>query len=225
MQCPKLAQWRAQYARNAHSLMEMLDAAKRVTSGQYRGYTVAELEARYAEYHRYAAMTDTELRAHLNRLRSRARDRTQRYPTEPTTMTNTTNDTPRTGDAIVADARERGERAGRAAASWKFDGNTTERTYADFVRAYDDGDPMILDIYAPPAWLSGEWAGESVPELLSVILRVRGIVGDLIDEYKAVEGDPHDDYSTETICEAYEQGADAAYWAELETTARRALEK
>jgi hypothetical protein len=60
-----------------------------------------------------------------------------------------------------------------------------------------------------PAWLSGEWAGESVREL----------VGDLIDVVAsryALDGLAQDGADAEAwaaICEAYEQGADTAFVA------------
>ena len=57
--------------------------------------------------------------------------------------------------------RERAERAGRAAgkaaASWYFDGNTTEATYAAVARGIADCDPQIMD-GLPCLDLSGQWA-------------------------------------------------------------------
>jgi hypothetical protein len=49
---------------------------------------------------------------------------------------------------MTAQIEELGRSAGRRAASWVFDGNTTERTYAAVLRGIEDGDPVILDRYA-----------------------------------------------------------------------------
>ena len=52
---------------------------------------------------------------------------------------------------------------GGAAGSWAIDGNTSDESKAAIVKGYDDGDPAVMDMC--PAPLSGEWAGESIPEL------------------------------------------------------------
>jgi hypothetical protein len=102
---------------------------------------------------------------------------------------------------VIEQAAERGKDAGLAKASWVFDGNTSQETYERFLEGFEDGDPEIMDSYAVSP-LSGEWAGESIPELL----------GDLINEGE--EDDIQD------ILDAYEQAFDEAYWAELERVAR-----
>lgn len=56
-----------------------------------------------------------------------------------------------------------GREAGAAAGSWIVDGNTSAETAAAILAGYEDGDPEVLDLC--PAPLSGEWAGESIPEL------------------------------------------------------------
>jgi hypothetical protein len=104
-------------------------------------------------------------------------------------------------------ARADGADRGRAAASWKFDGNTTTRTYEAFLAGYTDGDPMVIDAYAPPSWFSGEMAGESTKELL-------GIEG--IDDGRW----PETPERIDAAIGAYEQAADDAYWRALERVAR-----
>lgn len=101
-----------------------------------------------------------------------------------------------------AEARKLGAERGLAAASWVFDGNTPQRTYRAFLRAWDDGDP-VLDNYAPTSgWLSGEWADTPTPDTLA---RDLGIT------------DPDE---IDAACDAYEDAATEAYWAELERVAR-----
>jgi hypothetical protein len=56
-----------------------------------------------------------------------------------------------------------GAAAGSAAGSWVFDGNSTEDQARRILAGIEDGDPEVLDMEPSP--LSGEWAGESVPEL------------------------------------------------------------
>ena len=46
--------------------------------------------------------------------------------------------------SIASDAENLGRDAGRAAASWMFDGNTPEDTYRAVLRGIEEGDPAIL---------------------------------------------------------------------------------
>jgi hypothetical protein len=71
-----------------------------------------------------------------------------------------------TFETVEQTARERGEQAGRDHASW----------------IETDSDVEM------PACLSGEWAGESITEL----------IGDLLDEVSEDDND--------AICDAYEEG-------------------
>ena len=54
-------------------------------------------------------------------------------------------------DPLAARAAELGRDAGRAAATWVFDGNTPEDAYRRVLRGIDEGDPAILDAIEPPA--------------------------------------------------------------------------
>lgn len=105
------------------------------------------------------------------------------------------------------EAQKAGRAVGLAAASWMFDGNTTDDTYRAFVDGRRDGDPKIVDQYAPREWLSGEWVGESVSELLGECENTR-------DEERASD-----------VMDAYVEAADTAYWRELERVARYHLPK
>lgn len=64
-----------------------------------------------------------------------------------------------------------GHDAGANAGSWHIDaGRWTARetldTCHEIIVGYDDGDPAVMD--RCPAPLSGEWAGESIPELFDL---------------------------------------------------------
>ncbi len=99
------------------------------------------------------------------------------------------------------EAVKAGREAGKSAASWKFDGNTSDKTYRAYLEARDEGG-MILNAFEPPSWLSGEWAGESMNELLGECENAR------------------DEERQDDVASAYEDAAERAYWAELDRTAR-----
>ena len=81
-----------------------------------------------------------------------------------------------------------GHAAGTSAAGWV---DVADRRVAEnLIDGYNDGDPEVMDAYAPRSPLSGEWGGESMPELLG------------------------EDY-TDDDAEDYERGYDAGYWHEL----------
>lgn len=94
---------------------------------------------------------------------------------------------------------ERGREHGAAAGSWLIDGNTSSETARAILQGIADGDPEVMDMQPSP--LSGEWAGESIGELI-----------DGYDELNAVEQDE--------ACAAYEQGFGEGFWAEVERAAR-----
>ncbi len=73
-----------------------------------------------------------------------------------------------TFETVEQTARERGEQVGRDHASWI--------------------ESKLTAMLKMPACLSGEWAGESITEL----------IGDLLDEVSEDEND--------AICDAYEEG-------------------
>ncbi len=56
---------RRQYAKNLVCMREMLAKAEAVAPKKYRGYTAAKLRELVAKFEAIVAMTDEELRAHL----------------------------------------------------------------------------------------------------------------------------------------------------------------
>jgi hypothetical protein len=103
----------------------------------------------------------------------------------------------------VTEATNRGTRAGYNAATWVFDGNTPDATRARVAQMIADGDPQLYDTIHEPQWLSGEWAGESITEL----------IGDLLDN------DEDTNNGDDNICEAYENAATDAFWNEVSRSA------
>jgi hypothetical protein len=134
-------------------------------------------------------------------------------------------------EARIAEAAVRGTKAGKAAASWVFDGNTTDETYRRTLQGIEDGDPEVMDrlSWSP---LSGEWAGESIQELLGDLLTCSACGGDGIfaeagyvegaeeEPCNACDGTGYDTDAQEEIEEAYEEAAQDAYWQEIERVAR-----
>lgn len=104
-----------------------------------------------------------------------------------------------------SEAYELGYAHGRARASWMWNGNTTDETYSTFLRLYDEGD--LPDTYLSPDPLSGEWAGESIPELL----------GDLFPQLQDDDADV--DYWNSDILTDYEDGFRTGWYDELCETA------
>ena len=125
-----------------------------------------------------------------------------------------------TYDAIMAAARKRGSDDGRAAASWYFDGNTTDDTYRRTLQGLEDGDPEILDALPYPD-LSGQWADEPAgPQVFADILSDADIYrGPDYEEGESLS-DAYDDIFSETLdayCDAFTEAARD----DIEATARR----
>src|SRR5262249_41773569 len=99
-------------------------------------------------------------------------------------------------------AREAGREHGLAAASWYFDGNTSDETYRTVLAGIDEGDPAVLDTF-PSSPLSGEYAGDPTPQTVFADLDMTG------DE----------DYADDVI-EAYEDGFYQASSEAIERAAR-----
>lgn len=104
------------------------------------------------------------------------------------------------------EAKAAGKAAGKAAASWRFDGVTTDATYLAVALGIEIGDPAVLDQISPGSWLSGEWAGESMNELLDA------------------DSDDDPDHLDE-IAGIYETAADSAYWYEIDRMIPRHIVK
>lgn len=130
----------------------------------------------------------------------------------------------------VQEAASRGHDAGSAAGSWVIDGNTTRETALHILRGYEDGDPEIMDMM--PAPLSGEWAGESITELLGDLLATAPridhhasgvsycndcqtrlvLMSDEDDEGNAYADVHTCQESSEPLLDAYEEAFSESYW-------------
>lgn len=87
------------------------------------------------------------------------------------------------------DHHANGYAAGKAAGSWVIDGSTDTETARRLLEGIEAGDPEIMDLQ--PAPLSGEWAGESMRELLGA------------------------DEENEEAADAYEAGYEEGFWGEV----------
>lgn len=76
-------------------------------------------------------------------------------------------------------ARHRGAAAGDSI----FDGNSTVEQASAFIKGADEGDPMVMDLCPNPC--SGEWAGESIPELFDLPKGAPHPTDDEIAEYES----------------------------------------
>jgi hypothetical protein len=119
-------------------------------------------------------------------------------------------------EQALAYARELGAEHGSNAASWVFDGNTTQETYRRVLQGIEDGDPEILDSLPAPD-LSGQWAGELtsdelVRDSLELAAMLNWAMGDAM--FATVYGE---------ICDAYEDAFSTAVQHEVERTAREML--
>ena len=96
-----------------------------------------------------------------------------------------------TYDEVTKRASDMGTRA----ATWVSPNDKQEAER--ILQGLNDCDPEILDALSPPSWLSGEWAGESMAELL------------------ALTGDENAD-DIDDMASHFEEVADSAYWSEIE---------
>lgn len=95
----------------------------------------------------------------------------------------------------IAEAKRRGKDAGKSAATWTRDGNTSDETVRRVRQGFADGDPAVYDMFRCPD-LSGEYAGESMGE----------IIGDLLQ----------DDDADDDVANAYNDAASEAFWPAVE---------
>lgn len=116
----------------------------------------------------------------------------------------------------LAEARRRGKQVGLNAASWVFDGNTTDAYRAKVQQCIADGDPA--NPVQEPGWLSGEWAGESVSELLGDLLwpcTDRKHETPCQQPCAACAHECECDDKNDEIETAYEIAASEAFWTEV----------
>lgn len=97
---------------------------------------------------------------------------------------------------------------GQAAASWVFDGNTTQETYRRFIRGIADGDPEVLDSVREPS-LSGEFADDySEDQLMTDVGWV-----------------PHDGTDMrDDLATQYNDEVSTAFWTAVERAALRGFD-
>ena len=95
-----------------------------------------------------------------------------------------------------------GKSAGKAMASWVFDGNTDLADYARILKYIQDGDLAVLDNLTTPN-LFGEWADDPTPQTLADDLGIETDDNRLYDLYELWAGASH-----------------RAFWGELERTCR-----
>jgi hypothetical protein len=112
-------------------------------------------------------------------------------------------------DEALEAARTAGTEHGRAAATWAFDGNTTDETYATVVRGLDAGDPETYDGF-----------GHLEPGIDG---RDQYTSRQLCDDI-GVDYDGTEVAEVAELAEAYEQAARDAFWADVERTARKTTE-
>ena len=101
-----------------------------------------------------------------------------------------------------------GQRHGKNAAGWTYDGNTPDTWYAWMLKGIDVGDPMVLESVREPS-LSGEY-GDDYSD------------ADLFEEVEATELEC--DEAQDEIADAYITAARMAFWDAIETACRRHLE-
>ena len=112
-----------------------------------------------------------------------------------------------------AKMREAGAEHGKAAASWYFDGNTSEETYKRVLLGMKRGDREILDTF-PSNPLSGEWADEPTPT--SVFRDVLGLDLHAEESFWGME-------VTDELLSAYEDAFYEARYEAIELAARTYL--
>lgn len=93
-------------------------------------------------------------------------------------------------------AMELGRDAGHDAATWAFDGNTSDSTYKKVLDMFDDGDPELYDHFHGPN-LSGQWADDF----------------NLVGLAEALGLDDSEDVSY--YADLWEESASQAYWDEI----------
>jgi hypothetical protein len=115
-------------------------------------------------------------------------------------------------DDAIAAAVDLGDCEGQAAASWMFDGNTTDDTYRRILQGIEEGDPAVYD-ELPEADLSGQWADTITP---------RG-VAELVASTIGVDVQRMSNDEIDRVADAYVDGFNDAVVREVERFAREHL--
>lgn len=109
---------------------------------------------------------------------------------------------------IIIRASELGAEVGRNAASWFFDGNTSDDAYRRVLAGITEGDPKVLDSLPTPN-LSGEWADDPTPNSLREYLGVS-------------ENDWHSDDDPIDLCEQCCAAWEDSAWEAVQVAVERA---
>jgi hypothetical protein len=112
-------------------------------------------------------------------------------------------------DDLTDRAAAIGRDNGRAAATWVFDGNTSEETCRRLLAGIESCDPEILDAYRVPD-LSGEYAGDYTEDDLAAELDLDRDSSSHAEDVDAASG-------------AYLDAASEGFWDEVERIAREHL--
>ena len=110
-------------------------------------------------------------------------------------------------DAKTA-SRTIGERNGKNAAGWVFDGNTSIETYQTVLSGINEGDPQVYDMFREPTF-SGEYGND---------YSIRDLADEIGIDYDSTHTDDIDQ-----IGEEYLDAARIAFWDEIERVARLQL--
>jgi hypothetical protein len=114
-------------------------------------------------------------------------------------------------DELETRAADIGREHGINAASWVFDGNTTDEAYRTVLRGIEDGDPAVYDMFREPN-LSGEFADD---------YSVRDLQSDLGIEIDWARDDTQEVSELLDECaNAYSDAVSEAFWHEIERLAR-----
>lgn len=106
----------------------------------------------------------------------------------------------------IQEAYRMGQQAGRNAASWAADGNTTQEHARKVLRMLADGNPEAWDFLPNHPDLSGEWADDLTPNALAYSLGV-----DHLENMDAVEA----------LSDAWEAGVSDTFGATCEEELRK----
>jgi hypothetical protein len=106
-------------------------------------------------------------------------------------------------------AYDLGYEAGKNAAGWVFDGNTTRATYEYVLKGIEEGDPMVLDSIGENL---ADFEAAQADDLESLGIHAPNWLAPayMWDEF-------------ETACQDWEMGASTGFWHEIERAARYQL--
>jgi hypothetical protein len=112
-------------------------------------------------------------------------------------------------------AEELGRSYGKSAASWVFDGNTSQETYKRCIELDEEGDPEFYDYFGSPDPLFGEYSDGRTEQDILIEL---GVIAD--------DDNVHSDHQEQwdAILTAFEDGYHAAHYDEVMRVANKETE-